>query len=87
MIYQFISKVHGIPCIIRVDHYFKQPAWNGSAWVCNSDMDYSGYEEVQYTVLDRKGYKAAWLARKITPKDHARIRKEISDAMAEDMAL
>lgn len=87
MTYQFASQVAGIPCIIRVDHYFKQDAWNGSSWSCDSDMDYYGYEEIEYTVLDRKGYKADWLSRKITPKDHVRITREISDAVAEDMDM
>ena len=81
--YQFASNVCGIPCIINVDHYFKQPEWQGSAHNCLSDWDFSGYEEITYSVLDRKGYPAAWLERKLTPKDHFRITKEISDEMRE----
>ena len=66
MAYQFASKVCGIPCIIRVDTYFKDD------------------EEVEYTVLDRKGYPAAWLERKLSPKEHSRIIVEISQVMAEE---
>ena len=86
MNYQFASNVCGIPCIIRVDHYFKQRAWSGSAYNCQSDWDYYGYEEVEYSVLDRKGYPAAWLERKLTPKEHFRITEEISQVMAEECA-
>ena len=84
MEYQFASNVCGIPCIIKVDNYFKQSAWNGSAHSCPSDLDYYGYEEVDYSVLDRKGYPAAWLERKVTPKEHRRITEEISDVMREE---
>ena len=84
MDYQFVSQVAGIPCIIRVEHYFKQAAWKGATWACDSEMDYYGYEEIAYAVLDRKGYPAAWLKRKLTPKEHARITKEIADAMREE---
>ena len=66
MAYQFTSKVCGIPCIIRVDTYFKDD------------------EEVEYSVLDRKGYPAAWLERKLSPKEHLRILVEISQVMAEE---
>ena len=84
MAYQFTSNVCGIPCIIRVDTYFKQSAWSGSAYNCPSDSDYYGDEEVEYSVLDRKGYPAAWLERKLTPKEHSRITEEISQVMAEE---
>ncbi len=87
MAYQFASNVCGIPCIIRVDHYFKQLAWRGSVAAvhnCPSDWDYYGYEEIDYSVLDRKGYPAAWLECKITPKEHNRITEEISKVMREE---
>ena len=84
MSYQFASQVCGIPCIIRVDHYFKQSAWRGSAYTCPSDMDYYGYEEIEFSVLDRKGYPAAWLERKLGPRERERITDEISQAMREE---
>ena len=55
-----------------------------SAYNCPSDSDYYGDEEVEYSVLDRKGYPAAWLERKLTPKEHSRITEEISQVMAEE---
>ena len=84
MAYQFASQVAGIPCIIRVESYFKQRAWRGSAHNCPSDWDYYGYEEIEYSVLDRKGYPAAWLERKITTKEHSRITEEVLQVMAEE---
>jgi hypothetical protein len=43
-----------------------------------SDWDYYGYSDAEWEVLDRKGYKAAWLERKLTARDNDRINAEIS---------
>ena len=84
MAYQFASKVCGIPCIINVDHYFRHSARISSAHNFLSDLDFDGYEEIEYSVLDRKGHPAAWLERKVTTEDHFRITAEISDVMREE---
>ena len=69
------SRVAGIPCLIGVTHYeCVQGSYNYHA---DSDMDYYGYSEAEWEVLDRKGYKAAWLERKLTARDHDRINAEI----------
>lgn len=61
--------VAGIPCQLAVQTCLIVPPHRGSAWTCNSDMDYHGYEEIEYVVLDRKGYLADWLAKKMTDDD------------------
>jgi hypothetical protein len=43
-------------------------------------MDYYGYHEVEFDVYDRRGYRAAWLERKMTDEDRARIETEILEA-------
>ena len=69
------SRVAGIPCLIGVTHYeCVRGSYNYNA---ASDMDYYGYSEAEWEVLDRKGYKAAWLERKLTAGDHDRINAEI----------
>ena len=57
--------VCGIPCQAVILSFLKVPAWTGPASTCPSDLDYYGYEEIEYVLLDRKGYKADWLAKKI----------------------
>ena len=47
---------------------------------CDSDWDCYGYTEIEFNVLDRKGYKAAWLERKMTQEDRERIELEIVEA-------
>lgn len=72
----FETDIAGIPCGIVVDYYLNVPPWRGSAYDCPSDWDYYGYTEFEFTVVDRKGYRADWLAKKLTPGDEARIREE-----------
>jgi hypothetical protein len=36
-------------------------------------------EEVKFKVLDRKGYLAPWLEKKLTTQDIARITREITN--------
>lgn len=74
---QIESRIQGIPCLIEVTTLKVVKPWRGSAQSCPSSDDYYGYSEVEFEVLDRKGYKAAWLERKISGKDRARIKTEI----------
>lgn len=60
-------RIQGIPCLIDVGHYEKV---RGSfRWDEVSDLDYRGYIDCEYTVYDRKGYRAPWLEAKITEDD------------------
>jgi hypothetical protein len=74
------STVAGIPCIIGVTEY--ESVKGSYSYNAASDMDYYGYTECDWEVLDRKGYKAAWLERKLTSKDSERINNEISNYFA-----
>jgi hypothetical protein len=65
----FDSRVQGIPCTIQVD-YFDRVKPNSRA---DSDWDYTGYEDFEYTICDRRGRPAPWLERKATSEDHDRI--------------
>jgi hypothetical protein len=69
------STICGIPCLIGVTYY---ESINGSySYNAASDMDYYGYSESEYDVLDRKGYRAKWLERKVTEDDTAQIDADI----------
>jgi hypothetical protein len=76
------SRVAGIPCLIGVLSF---DSVRGSySYNAPSDMDYYGYTESEWDVLDRRGRPAAWLERKLTDDDHQRIEQEIAEAMTED---
>ena len=69
-------RVCGIPCLIGVTHYDRV---KGSySYNAPSDLDYYGYSESEWEILDRKGYKAAWLERKMTDYDRDNVEEAIS---------
>jgi len=70
MSFEFASRVAGIPCIISVIEYSP-----GNSNYQYSDWDHDGYCE--WEVLDRKGYTAPWLTKKLTASDSNRIFDEI----------
>lgn len=71
------STVAGIPCLIRVDYFFKQKPLGP---MCDSDMDCYGYVNVDFTVCDRRGRPAPWLEKKLSTEDKERIETEIEEA-------
>ena len=74
------TRVAGIPCIIGVTH-FESVKGNGNCWTAASDLDYYGYTECEFEVLDSRGRKAAWLERKITAAIQSDIEAEIAEAL------
>jgi hypothetical protein len=71
------SRVAGIPCIIGVTSF--ENVMGSHRYSAASDMDYYGYTECEFEVLDRKGYKAAWLERKLTSDMVSDIEVEIAE--------
>jgi hypothetical protein len=51
--------------------------------MCDSDWDCYGYTHIEFDVLDRKGYKAPWLERKMTLADKQRIDEELLETLDE----
>lgn len=78
------SQVAGIPCQIKVTHYLRVPPWKGSVYTCPSDMDWRGFTECEFDVLDLRGRPAAWLDKKLTDADRERIEGEVGEAMREE---
>ena len=71
------SSIQGIPCGIHIDTLIVVKPWRGSPQTCPSADDFYGYSDIEFTVLDRKGYEAEWLTRKLTQSDLDRIEAEI----------
>ena len=74
----FETTVGGIPCGVVID-YYESVQGNSSA---DNPWDYHGYTECEWHLVDRKGYKAEWLASKMTPQDSRRITQEIDEHIA-----
>ena len=62
------TTIAGIPCQVDVTHY---EAYDPGSW---HEPPSGG--EIAFDVYDRRGYPAAWLERKVTEDDEARIFAE-----------
>lgn len=65
-------RIAGIPCQIELTHLFVQRPLGP---LCDSDLDCYGYTDIEFNVLDRKGYPAPWLERKLTEGDRSEIER------------
>lgn len=81
----FDHRIKGIPCQIEVTYFHHQPPFMGSPHQCDSDHDYYGYTELEYNVLDSKGYKAGdWLENKIDDEEKAAIEQAALELLTGD---
>lgn len=71
------ARVAGIPCTVRVDTCTIVGPWKGPASSAPSADDYYGYEEIEFTVCDRRGRPAPWLEKKMSRKDEDEITAKI----------
>ena len=76
-IHKMEFRIKGIPCIIAVSYFHRQHPSGGCARSCDNDMDYYGYTEIEYDVLDRRGHTANWLANKIDDDTDREIKNQI----------
>lgn len=76
------ASIQGIPCLIEVDTC---TVVKGSfSYNAPSDLDYEGYNTIEFTVYDRKGYIANWLEKKMTEDDISNIEEKILAANKND---
>ena len=81
-IIQFDYRVAGIPCQIGVLNYEHYSPVSKDPRQCHSDLEYYGYSEADYVVLDRRGRPAEWLQRKLV--DDSDILAEINERLSND---
>lgn len=76
------ATISGIPCKIEVDECIVvKGSYNR---MCDSDWDYYGFSTIEFTVYDRKGYKAEWLERKMTDSERETIEEMILESESDD---
>jgi hypothetical protein len=73
------TRIAGIPANVGVTHIYRQ---RGS-FLQNevSDLDYHGYVEFDYEILDMRGKRAVWLERKLTDSIRTQIEQQIAEAI------
>ena len=78
---EFRTQINGIPCICRVTHYSPATpmARNGYGEV----IDPPEPEEFDFEILDRKGYRAYWLERKVDEHIEFRLCHEYKKIVSE----
>jgi hypothetical protein len=77
------TRICGVACVVRVTDYEHQEPFRGSAWACNSDIDYRGGTRAHFDVLDLEGRPAPELERSLSALERGRIVREIHAAMQE----
>ena len=70
-------RLAGIPCQIGVRDY-QNVKGSYSSRAMDPD-EYHGYIEADYEILDRKGYPAPWLERKLSNSEHESVIEAIVD--------
>lgn len=73
------TRIAGIPAKVGVKHIYRQ----AGSFLQNevSDLDYHGYLEFDYDVLDTQGKRAFWLERKLTDAMRTHIEQQIAEAV------
>ena len=70
----FPSTIEGIPCQVEVSHFTPNKS---ARWDHPPEPG-----RVEFKILDRRGYLAPWLERKLNNQSIERIREEISVMVA-----
>ena len=74
-------RICGIPCLIGVIEYTHvKGSFNPRE---DSDWDFYGYTDSEWEVLDRKGRKAPWLAKKLDDKEEELVEEAIIEFFQE----
>ena len=74
-------RICGIPCLIGVIEYnHRKGSFNPQE---DSDWDFYGYTESEWEVLDRRGRKAPWLAKKLNDEQEELVEEAIIEYFQE----
>lgn len=74
-------RICGIPCLIGViDYTHREGSFNPRE---DSDWDFYGYTDSEWEVLDRKGRKAPWLAKKLSDAEEEMVEEAIIEYFQE----
>ncbi len=75
------TRISGIPCIVEITSYYPSTPMK---WFRDGTCLPPQYEELEFSVMDRKGRIAPWLERKLDDQDRSRIEEELRKQMKYD---
>lgn len=79
-----ITSIAGIPCQAQLTHL--SGGYVPARVNADPDSCYEAeYPEVDFEILDRKGYRAKWLETKLTPAESDRIETELLKEMEDEI--
>jgi len=73
------TRIAGIPAKVGVTRVYRKSGSYSQNEV--SDVDFYGYVEFDYDILDMRGKRAEWLERKLTDKIRSEIEQQITEVM------
>jgi len=73
------ARIQGIPCQVQLDYYEPVTPAYRRGHPDNWEPESGG--ELRWSVLDRRGYPAPWLVRKLTDKDADHIEHALLKAI------
>ena len=68
--------------VVQIDHYLNVPG--SFSYNAPSDLDYRGYEEMDWTLLETKDEDGKPVPYLLTDDDETRIEQAITDEMAKE---
>ena len=77
---KFPTQIEGIPCICKVTYYSPAKPMTSSRY---GDCDPPEEEVFYFDILDRKGYRAPWLERKVDTDVELRLQEEYLEIVKE----
>ncbi len=78
------ARVCGIPCLINVTYQSYEPP---RPHIWDSDLDYYGGWDVEWSLHDTRGRPAPWLERKLSQRDRDRLTDEIVNQLQSTLDL
>ena len=76
-------RLQGISCLLYITSYVHQDPFNGSAQNCDSDLDYYGYEDIEWEVYNLNGFRMKFLEDKCTEEEKKNATAFLSSYMSE----
>lgn len=75
----FSTTVCGMPCGVVVDSFQYSPPSRKPASLCSCPDEYYGHTDMEWHLIDRKGYQAGWLQEKMSDNDIEQLTIEIEE--------
>ena len=81
----FLDEVEGL-CYVVCNHYFKKEPFRGSPFHCDSDWDYYGYTEFEFSVYDEDDNDITDIIDSLDRKEYNRLYNRFLELFEQKLA-